>query len=133
MPTLDSHSYARAGHLSYLTHDDESAVYESALEIMATVGQRVHHPEALDLLRTAGCDVVEPDLVRVPRELVERARATALAVIEVFDRDGEPAMLLVSYTSCFGNGSTVTSVYDLETREHRLPRCAVSPNGGRSP
>ncbi len=82
----------------------------------------MHHPEALDLLRTAGCDVVEPDLVRVPRELVERARATALAVIEVFDRDGEPAMSLGSCTSCFGNGSAVTSVYDLETREHRPTR-----------
>jgi trimethylamine---corrinoid protein Co-methyltransferase len=122
VPTLHSHSYARAGHLSYLADDDKSAIYESALEIMATVGQRVHHPEALDLLRTAGCDVVEPDLVRVPRELVERARATALAVIEVFDRDGEPAMSLGSCTSCFGNGSAVTSVYDLETREHRPTR-----------
>jgi trimethylamine--corrinoid protein Co-methyltransferase len=104
--------------ISYLTDDDKAAIYEAALEIMATVGQRVHHPEALDLLRAAGAEVVD-DLVKVPRELVEKARRTAPPVIEVYGRDGVHAMSLGRYATCFGNGSAVTSVFDLETGEHR--------------
>jgi trimethylamine--corrinoid protein Co-methyltransferase len=105
--------------ISYLTDDDKAGIFEAALEIMATVGQRVHHPEALELLRAAGAEVVEPDLVKVPRELVEKARRTAPPVIEVYGRSGEHAMSLGRCNTYFGNGSAVTSVYDLETGEHR--------------
>ncbi len=105
--------------LTYLTDDDKTAIYEAALEIMGTIGQRVHHPEALELLRAAGAEVIEPDLVKIPRELVEKARGTAPPVIEVFDRAGEPAMSLGRYNTYFGNGSAVTSVYDVETGDHR--------------
>ena len=104
---------------TYLSEVDKAAIYEAALEIMATIGQRVHHPEALELLRAAGCEVTEPDLVKIPRELVETARSTAPPVIEVYDRSGQPAMSLGRYETYFGNGSAVTSVYDVDTGEHR--------------
>jgi trimethylamine--corrinoid protein Co-methyltransferase len=108
-----------AARISYLTDDDKAAIYEAALEIMTTVGQRVHHPEALELLRAAGAEIDEPDLVRVPRELVEKARRTAPAVVDVFSRTGEHAMALGHHNAYFGNGSAVTSTCDLETGEHR--------------
>jgi len=105
--------------LSYLGEADKAAIYEAALEIMGAVGQRVHHPEALELLRAAGCPVTAPDLVKIPRELVERARATAPARFAVYDREGRPAMDLGGANTYFGNGSAVTNVYDLETGERR--------------
>ena len=105
--------------IAYLTDDEKAAIYEAALEIMTTVGQRVHHPEALELLRAAGAVVEEPDLVKVPRELVDQARRTAPAVVDVYSRTGEHAMALGHHNTYFGNGSAVTSVYDLETGEHR--------------
>jgi trimethylamine--corrinoid protein Co-methyltransferase len=104
--------------MAYLADAEKAAIYEAALEIMATIGQRVHHPEALELLRAAGAEV-EGDLVKLPRELVERARRTAPPVVEVYGRDGAHAMSLGRYNSYFGNGSEVLSVYDLETGEHR--------------
>ena len=39
-----------AGRITYLSETDKAAIYEAALEIMETVGQRVHHPEALELI-----------------------------------------------------------------------------------
>ena len=108
-----------AGRITYLSETDKAAIYEAALEIMETVGQRVHHAEALALLRAAGCTVTDPDLVCIPRELVQQARATAPNKIEVYDRGGEPAMSLGGYNAYFGNGSAVTSVYDVDTGEHR--------------
>ncbi len=105
MPTSDATLRPRPGRLTYLSEQDKTAIYDAALEIVGTIGMRVHHPEALELLRAAGCTVTEPDLVCIPRELVEKARATAPAVIEVFDRAGEPAMSLGGFNSYFGNGS----------------------------
>ena len=94
MPTPDSSERPRPGRLTYLSDADKTAIYEAALEIIGSVGMRVLHPEALELLRAAGCEVTEPDLVRIPRELVEKARSTAPAIIEIYDRAGEPAMSL---------------------------------------
>ena len=108
-----------AGCITYLSETDKAAIYEATLEIMETVGQRVHHAEALALLRAAGCTVTDPDLVCIPRELVQQARATTPHMIEVYDRRGEPAMSLGGYNAYFGNGSAVTSVYDVDTGEHR--------------
>jgi trimethylamine--corrinoid protein Co-methyltransferase len=131
VPTSDSFEPPRTGHLTYLSEADKRAIYEAALEIMACVGQRVHHAEALELLRGAGCEVTEPDLVRVPAELVEQARASVPAMIEIFDRAGRPAMSLGGYNTYFGNGSAVTSVYDLESGEHRASGLADGVQAAR--
>jgi len=119
VPTTDSREPPRPGRLTYLSEADKAAIYEAALEIIGTIGMRVHHEEARELLRAAGCTVTEPDLVKIPRELVERARESAPAMIEVFDRAGEPAMSLGGHNSYFGTGSDLMSTYDLETGEHR--------------
>ena len=119
MPTPASPERPRPGRLTYLSDADKTAIYEAALEIIGSIGMRVLHPEALELLRAAGCEVTEPDLVRIPRELVEKARSTAPAMIEIYDRAGEPAMSLGRSNSYFGTGSDLMSTYDLETGEHR--------------
>ncbi len=85
---------------------------------------RVHHEAARELLRGAGCEVQDDHLVRIPRALVEEARATAPPVVEVFSREGEPAMSLGGTNSYFGTGSDLISTYDLETGEHRLSTIA---------
>ena len=120
-----------AGRITYLGETDKAAIYEAALEIMETVGQRVHHAEALELLRAAGCTVTDPDLVCIPRELVEQARTTAPHMIEVYDRRGEPAMSLGGDNAYFGNGSAVTSVYDVDTGEHRPTVLSDGVDAGR--
>ena len=131
MAISDAHEPSRAGRITYLSEADKAAIYEAALEILGSVGQRVHHAEALELLRAAGCEVTEPELVRIPAELVERARASVPPMIEVFDRTGRPAMSLGGYNTYFGNGSAVTSVYDLETGEHRPTRLADGVQAAR--
>ena len=106
----------------FLGDDDKQAIYDAALEVMGTVGMRVRQPAALELLRATGAEVAADDLVRLPARLVERARATAPAVVPVFDREGEPAMRLGGRRSYFGTGSDLMNVYDLETGERRLAR-----------
>lgn len=112
-------SGARTPHLTYLSERDRHQIYDAAVRIVSEIGMRVHHPEALALLRDAGRAVEGEDLVRIPAELIDRARASAPAVIDVFSRDGEQAMSLGGYNSFFGTGSDLMSTWDLETGEHR--------------
>jgi len=115
----DAGGRARPGRLTYLSEADKSAIYEAAIEIVSSIGMRVHHEEARALLAGAGCRVATDDVVCIPRDLVEEARATAPATIEVFDRAGAPAMSLGGYNSYFGTGSDLMSTCDLQTGEHR--------------
>ena len=80
---------------------------------------QLNHDGATAMLLEAGATLTPAGHVLIPRELVERARATAPPVITVYDRDGEPAMELGGYNSYFGTGSDLMSTYDLETGEHR--------------
>lgn len=119
MNAHDRDARPATGRLAYLSNDTARDLYEAALEIAGGIGMRVHHPVALELLRAAGCAVDAPDLVRVPREVVERARQSAPAVFDVFDRSGAPVMSLGGYASYFGTGSDLMSTIDLDTGEHR--------------
>jgi trimethylamine:corrinoid methyltransferase-like protein len=51
--SLDAGGQRFTGRLGYLTETDKTAIYEAALEIMQTVGARLHHPAALELLLSA--------------------------------------------------------------------------------
>ncbi|MEO0619881.1 MAG: trimethylamine methyltransferase family protein [Pseudomonadota bacterium] len=69
---------------SVLSEDQVEAIHMAALDVLATYGIRVLHGEARSLLANAGADVDEPQQhVRLPRELVEGALATAPSVIEM--------------------------------------------------
>ncbi len=119
MPDHDPPPRPGTGRLTYLSGADKQAIYDAALDIIAGIGMRVLHEEARELLGDAGCTVTDADLVRIPRTLVKRARATAPNMIEVYDRTGAPAMSLGGRNSYFGTGSDLMSTYDLETGEHR--------------
>ena len=106
----------------FLGDDDKQAIYDAALEVIGSVGMRVHQPVAVELLRAAGGEVGAGDLVRLPARVVERARSTAPAVVPLFDRAGQPAMRLGGRRSYFGTGSDLMNLYDLETGERRLAR-----------
>jgi trimethylamine---corrinoid protein Co-methyltransferase len=110
---------AAIGRPSYLSEDQKRDIYRAALEIIGRVGMVVHHDEALAMLRRAGADVGADERVRLPRSLVERARAGAPSVVPVFDRSGALAMELGGYNSYFGTGSDLMSTYDLESGERR--------------
>ena len=77
----DAGGRARPGRLTYLSEADKSAIYEAAIEIVSSIGMRVHHEEARALLAGAGCRVATDDVVCIPRDLVEEARATSASTL----------------------------------------------------
>ncbi len=103
-----------------LSKEQVRQVNEYALRLMEEIGSRVSCEEALDILGRAGCDVSDPERVKIPRKLVMEAVEAAPGEIEVFDRNGEPAMLLKEDACYYGTGSDCNKTMDLESGERRL-------------
>jgi trimethylamine--corrinoid protein Co-methyltransferase len=115
----DEARFGLSGRMTALTPAKCEAIYEAAIGVIADIGMSVWHAEARELLAGAGASVEDEQLVRIPRELVARARETAPSMIDVYDRGGKLAMELGGFNAYFGTGSDLMSTYDLETRAHR--------------
>ncbi|MCD6332513.1 MAG: trimethylamine methyltransferase family protein [Bacteroidales bacterium] len=102
-----------------LSTEQIKQVNEYALRMMEEIGCRVQSEEALGILSRAGCDVSNPDKIKMPRKLVMEALETAPDKIEVFNRDGELAMELKDGSCNYGTGSDCPTTIDLDTGERR--------------
>ncbi len=95
-------------------------IHGASLEILRRTGVRVHHPEALRLLKEAGALVEEESLVRLPAWLVEWALGQAPREVTLCYRgSAEPAVRLEGARVHFGPGSDCPNW--LDPREGRRP------------
>ena len=67
-----------------LTEDQIKEIHRASLEILETVGVRVSHEEGVQLLREAGCQVKENNVVRIPNWLVEECIRSAPSRITIY-------------------------------------------------
>jgi len=103
-----------------LTQEQISQVNEYALRLLEETGCKVSCEEALEILGSAGCDVSDPERVKIPRKLVMEAVEAAPSKIEVFDRNGELAMVFKEDACYYGTGSDCNTTIDLESGARRL-------------
>ena len=90
----------------------------ASYKVMEEIGMDIHNERALTLLKEAGCEV-DGIRVRIPREIVDEAIAAAPSVVEVYSRDGEPAMALGDRNCYFGPGPTCPNFFDPQTGKRR--------------
>lgn len=102
-----------------LTQEQVQQLHQASLQILETIGVKVPHEAALNLLVNAGCTVNENELVRIPPRLVEASIRSAPREVEIFNRSGEAAMQLGGRNSYFGLGTDLIRTVDLETGDHR--------------
>lgn len=95
-------------------------IHNASLEILRRTGVRVLEDEALALLKEAGCQVSETNLVRFPPAVVEHALRQAPSRVVLCGRDGPARLYLEGHRSYFGTGSDLPNTRDLETGERRL-------------
>jgi trimethylamine--corrinoid protein Co-methyltransferase len=103
-----------------LSKEQISQVNKYALKLMADIGCNVSCEEALEILGRAGCDVGNPEKVKIPRKLVLEAIESAPGEIAVYDRNGRPAMVLKDNACYYGTGSDCNTTMDLESGKRRL-------------
>jgi len=102
-----------------LNHAQIEELHRATLEVLETVGVKVHHEQALELLRTSGCRVKDDQTVMIPNWLVEASIRSAPSRVTIYDRDGNEAMRLEGNNIYFGLGTDLLQVYDIRTGELR--------------
>ena len=102
-----------------LSPEQCTTIHNASLEVLARTGVRLHLQEAVEMLRKAGAQVSEGNRARIPACLVERALNTAPKQFPIFDRFGEPAMLLGGRQNYYGSGSDCLYIVDHRTNQRR--------------
>ncbi len=104
--------------LSWFSDNQLEELHSATLDVLERVGVRVDHDESLQLLKDAGC-LVKDRVARIPGWLIEEAIRTAPSKINVYNREGLPAMSLESNCTYYGTGSDLPFHIDLETGKRR--------------
>ena len=106
-------------HLRMLSQAQLQQLHEAALQILERTGVLVHLPAAVELLDGAGAWVEGHNRVRIPGHVVESALQCLPHRIQIYDRNGEPAMALEGLNSHYGPGPTIQCVHDVYSGERR--------------
>lgn len=114
-----------------LSDEQIEEMHRTSLEILETVGVRVNHEGAVQILRDAGCQVKADNLVLIPGWLVEECISSAPSCVTLYSRVGQEAMRLEGHNSYFGLGTDLLKTYDLETGELRPSRLQDVVNAAR--
>lgn len=96
-------------------------IVEASFDILENTGVAMKNARARDILGSNGCKV-DGENVKIPQSLVEDCLKTAPREIRIYDRNGNPAMLLGADTgdSYFGPGMCNVYRIDSRTGERRL-------------
>jgi len=106
----------------YLSLDEAAQIHAASLHVLERTGIKVDHEEATDLLLDAGATKDDEGRTLIPRQMVgvalEKARASS-AKTQLFNRNGEPSILLKNGHTYFGPGSDALEIRDVETGDLR--------------
>jgi trimethylamine--corrinoid protein Co-methyltransferase len=119
MVLQSNHASLGAPHFRKLSDDQVERLHHASLEILERTGVRLYEPQALDLLRKKGIAVEDGNRVRIPSNLVDWALSVAPKSTTLYNRHGQPAMLLEGNNVFFGTGSDCPNVIDLHSGERR--------------
>ena len=101
-----------------LAAHEVDSILDAAFSILENTGVSVHSEKALGLLKGNGCKA-DGRIVRIERDLVKRCFEYAPERIDIFDREGGPAMELCGENVYYGPGVTCPYVYDPYTGERK--------------
>lgn len=105
---------ATAANLSLFTDGDLERIHLATLEILERVGVYFENDEAIKILKDAGAQVEDGNIVKLPGYMVEEAIGTAPKNLVLAGRSEENDMLIQKgrvYFTTFGQGVSVDDPY----------------------
>ena len=102
-----------------LTEEQIREIHLASLDILETIGVRVNHDEAVQMLQAAGCRVKPGNIVQIPGWLVDACIRSAPSRITIYNRRGEEAMRLEGRKIHYGLGTDLIKTIDVRTGELR--------------
>lgn len=118
------------GMFSRWSDADKEKIHNASINILEEVGTSVFHDGALQLLKEAGA-LVEDCLVKIPREMVERALMSAPDEYCIYSPDGETELKLAPNHVYYGTGTDMPEFIDLYTGEIRAGRLEDCENAAK--
>ncbi len=106
--------------LNFLSDQNKDKIHQAALTILAQIGMKIFHPQALELLAGAGCRIENEHIVKIPSELVIRALENTPKNIAVYDREANHCMDVGGRRTYFGTGSDLIFSHDAIKNERHL-------------
>ena len=104
-----------------LSREDKTAIHEAALEVMETVGIRIHSRSARDALRNAGALVDEATaVVKFPRHVTDSLMASVPEEIVLAGREKEYDLPMDGRHCYYTTDGCGISVWEQETQSRRL-------------
>ncbi len=97
-----------------LTEEGVQAIHDGAMRILEEIGIAFLNPEALEILREAGC-VIDGDVVRMGRDFVMEMVAKAPSSFTITPRNPDRAITIGGNNILFGNVSSPPNYWDMET------------------
>jgi trimethylamine---corrinoid protein Co-methyltransferase len=101
-----------------LSPEDTEGVVEDAMRVLEKVGILSESHAGRDLLLAGGASE-QAGRLRIPERLVRESLASAPAEIQLYDREGEPALLLAGDNVHFDPGSAAINVIDPDSGRRR--------------
>ncbi len=100
--------------LSWFSSSQLEEIHSATIDVLERAGVRVDHDESLKLLKEAGC-LVKDRVVKIPGWMIDEAIRVAPSKINIYNREGQPAMSLESNRTYYGTGSDLPFHLDLES------------------
>lgn len=111
----------QGGSFSRLNEEQCQDLHAASLEILETIGVRLDHAEAVNLLVKAGATRLDNGNVCISRALIENALASVPKRVVLYDRHGNPVMPLEGDSCFFGPGSDCLNIIDHRNGIRRKP------------
>ena len=106
--------------LTLLSPDDKDRLHQAVLHILEKIGMEVLHPRARELMLAAGGRENSAGRITVTAAMLTSALGKAPGSVQIYDREGEPAMDLGGWRSYYGTGSDLWYQLDLQSGERRI-------------
>lgn len=109
----------RTGTFEPLTRGGIDAINNASLEILETIGVKVHEPRIMDLFSGAGAECVNDKLVKIPSTLVKSLVKKAPSTFIWHGREPGREAVIGSGKVHYGAAHTLLYAIDLDTGERR--------------
>jgi len=110
---------ARVGSFEPLTSDDIGRIGQASLEVLEGIGVKFHEPRIVELLSSAGAEVVDDKLVRIPSSLIKEMIKKAPSRFVWHGREPGREAVMGSGKVHYAGAHTLLYTIDLETGERR--------------
>jgi trimethylamine--corrinoid protein Co-methyltransferase len=112
--------YMRRLKLEILTKEELEKIHHESLIILEEKGLKYLDPEGLEILAGAGAKVdFDSQMAKLPADLVEDSLKKTPSSFNLYNRNGELAMVMEGYNTYYGGGGFATYFEDYENKKIR--------------